>query len=141
MIDFKLNVEEEIVSIHDFFEDFVKNIDQNISERIILENPDNVNLLPKIKIDRISLIEAVGTLVYEILTTDDFSNIRVSAMLDHLKQIVVIFYFDNKDLQIKDNINEEKISKILDKQNCRFEILTTKNNTAIITIPEYRIVQ
>ena len=141
LIDFKLNVEEEIVSIHDFFEDFVKNIDQNISKRIILENPDNVNLLPKIKIDRISLIEAVGTLVYEILTTDDSSNIRVSAMLDHLKQIVIIFYFDNKDLQIKDNINEEKISKILDKQNCRFEILTTKNNTAIITIPEYRIVQ
>jgi hypothetical protein len=141
LIDFKLNVEEEIVSIHDFFEDFVKNIDQNISKRIVLENPDNVNLLPKIKIDRISLIEAVGTLIYEILTTDNFSNIRVSAMLDHLKQIVIIFYFDNKDLQIKDNIDEERISKILDKQNCRFEILTTKNNTAIITIPEYRIAQ
>jgi hypothetical protein len=141
LIDFKLNVEEEIVSIHDFFEDFVKNIDQNISKRIVLENPENVNLLPKIKIDRISLIEAVGTLVYEILTTDDSSNIRVSAMLDHLKQIVIIFYFDNKDLQIKDNINEERISKILDKQNCRFEILTNKNNTAIITIPEYRLAQ
>jgi len=60
-------------------------------------------------------------------------------MLDHLKQIVIIFYFDNKDLQIRDNVDGEKISKILDKQNCRFEILTTKNNTAIITIPEYRI--
>ena len=140
LIDFKLNVDEEIVSIHDFFEDFVKNIDQNISKRIILENPHNVNLLPKIKIDRISLIEAVGTLIYEILTTDDSSNIRVSAMLDHLKQIVIIFYFDNKDLQIRDNIDEEKISKILDKQSCRFEILTIKNNTAIITIPEYRLV-
>ena len=50
--------------------------------------------------------------------------------------------FGNKfESYLNENINVEKISKILDKQNCRFEILTTKNNTAIITIPEYRIVQ
>jgi hypothetical protein len=61
-------------------------------------------------------------------------------MLDHLKQIVIIFYFDNKDLDNKISVDEAKIWKILDRQNCRFEVLKNKNNTAIITIPEYRLV-
>jgi hypothetical protein len=140
LIDFKLNVEEEIISIHDFFEDFVKNIDQTISQRIVLESLHNVNLLPKIKIDRISLIEAVGILIYELLSRDESSILRISAMLDHLKQIVIIFYYDNKELESKINVDEAKIWKILDRQNCRFEVLKNKNNTAIITIPEYRLV-
>ena len=140
IIDFKLNVEEEVVSIHDFFEDFVKNIDQNIAQRISLEGAHNMNLLPKIKIDKISLIEAVGILIYELLSKDDVLVLRISAMLDHLKQIVIIFYFDNKDLDNKISVDEAKISKILDRQNCRFEVLKNKNNTAIITIPEYRLV-
>jgi response regulator RpfG family c-di-GMP phosphodiesterase len=140
LIDFKLNVEEEIISIHDFFEDFVKNIDQNVARRIVLESLHNVNLLPKIKIDRISLIEAIGILIYELLSRDESSILRISAMLDHLKQIVIIFYYDNRDLEDKISVDEEKIWKILDRQNCRFEILKNKNNTAIITIPEYRLV-
>ena len=140
IIDFKLNVEEEIVSIHDFFEDFVKNIDQTIAQRISLEGAHNMNLLPKIKIDKISLIEAIGILIYELLSKDDVSVLRISAMLDHLKQIVIIFYFDNKDLDNKISVDEAKICNILDRQNCRFEVLKNKNNTAIITIPEYRLV-
>ena len=140
IIDFKLNVEEEVVSIHDFFEDFVKNIDQNIAQRISLEGAHNMNLLPKIKIDKISLIEAVGILIYELLSKDDVSVLRISAMLDHLKQIVIIFFFDNKDLDNKISVDEAKIWKIRDRQNCRFEVLKNKNNTAIITIPEYRLV-
>jgi CheY-like chemotaxis protein len=140
IIDFKLNVEEEVVSIHDFFEDFLKNIDQSIAQRISLEGAHNMNLLPQIKIDKISLIEAVGILIYELLSKDDISILRISGMLDHLKQIVIIFYFDNKDLDNKISVDEAKIWKILDRQNCRFEVLKNKNNTAIITIPEYRLV-
>ena len=138
LIDFKLNVEEEIISIHDFFEDFVKNIDQKIATRIILESLHNVNLLPKIKIDRISLIEAIGIFIYEILSKDHSSVVRISAMLDHLRQIVIIFYLENKE-DDKIIVDEAKIWKILDRQNCRFEVLKNKNNTAIITIPEYRL--
>lgn len=138
LIDFKLNVEEEIISIHDFFEDFVKNIDQKIAKRIVLESLHNVNLLPKIKIDRISLIEAIGIFIYEILSKDHSSIVRVSAMLDHLRQIVIIFYLENKE-DDKIIVDEAKIWKILDRQNCRFEVLKNKNNTAIITIPEYRL--
>ena len=140
VIDFKLNVEEEIISIHDFLEDFIKNIDKDIADRIILENLHNVNLLPKIKIDRISLIEAFGVLIYEILAVDHDSKIKISAMLDHLKRIVIIFYFENNNSQITIDVDENRISKILDKQNCRFEILSNKENTAIIVIPEYRLV-
>ena len=139
VIDFKLNAEEEIISIHDFLEDFIKNIDKDIADRIILENLHNINLLPKIKIDRISLIEAFGVLTYEILNADQDSTIRVSAMIDHLKRIVIIFYFENIDPQVKMEVDEAKISKILDKQNCRFEILENKENTAIMVIPEYRL--
>jgi CheY-like chemotaxis protein len=139
IIDFKLNVEEEVISIHDFLEDFIKNIDKDISDRIILENLDNVNLLPKIKIDRISLIEAFGVLTYEMLLEQN-STVRISAMIDHLKRIVIIFYFDNSDPEIKMSVDEKRVSKILDKQNCQFEILENKDNTAIMIIPEYRLV-
>ena len=59
-------------------------------------------------------------------------------MLDHLRQIVIIFYLENKE-DDKIIVDEAKIWKILDRQNCRFEVLKNKNNTAIITIPEYRL--
>ncbi|NBX52634.1 MAG: response regulator [Proteobacteria bacterium] len=140
-IDFKLNAQEEIISLGIFFEEFLSNIDPRLASKIELTSIKNINLLPNIKIDRIILTEAVGLTIYEMLKVDTKSKILISAMTDHLKQIVIIFYLEGSDENdIKNSFKSSKISKTLDKQNCRFEILDNKKNTAIITIPEYRLV-
>ena len=141
-INFKLNAEEEIIDLKVFFAEYVENIDPTLSQRIILADTDILSQLPNIKIDRITLTEAIGLTIYEMLKIDNKFNIKINAMTDHLKQIVIIFSIQSDDVKININqlINSSKISKVLDKQNCRFEILDNKNNAAIITIPEYRLV-
>ena len=59
-------------------------------------------------------------------------------MLDHLKQLIIVFYLD-KNNENKITVDHEKLHKIIEQQNCRFEVLHNKNNTAILTIPEYKL--
>lgn len=139
IIDSKLNAEEEITSIKDFLGDFLQNIDENIGQKVVLNNIENIQHLPAIKIDRLRFYEALWLVLLEIMKNDDSSKVVISAIFDHLKQIVLVFYLDSKN-QVKIQIDEDKVKKILEKQNCRFEVLNNKNSTAIITIPEYKVV-
>jgi hypothetical protein len=60
-------------------------------------------------------------------------------MLDHLKQIVIIINLNSeKNLDVS-QINNSKISRILDKQNCRFEVVEKRKNTAVVIIPDFRL--
>lgn len=140
IIDFKLNAEEEVINLAIFLEKLVDKIDKKLSQNIVLNNIHNINLLPSIKIDKAVLSEAIGLVIFELLHLSKSSKLIISAMIDHHKQIVIIFQIQNELNNKLQDFNIAKISKILDKQNCRFEILENKMNTAIIIIPEYRLI-
>jgi hypothetical protein len=56
--------------------------------------------------------------------------------------MIIIFYLRSeiKDVNLHASLDESQISKILDKQNCRFEVLTNRENTTILTIPSFRLI-
>lgn len=139
LIDYKLKAEEEIIQLGDFINEFLENIDENFEKKIEVANPHNMHLLPSIKIDRITLIEVFGLILFDIAKAEISSKIRISAMLDHLKQIVLVFNYDSVKNYNDIFLNKEKIFKALNRQNCRFEMVDHKKNTAVIIIPEYRI--
>jgi CheY-like chemotaxis protein len=141
VIDFKLNANEESINLADFLENFAKNIDKDFSSRIVFNNMHNINLLPSIKIDKIVLIDALGNIIFEMLkNSEEQAKISIGAMLDHLKQIVIIINLHSeKNLDIT-QFNTAKISRILDKQNCRFEIVENRKNTAVLIIPDFRLI-
>ncbi len=141
VIDFKLNANEEVISLASFLENFVKNIDHDISSKITFNNLHNINLLPEVKIDKIILIDGLGNIIYELLkNSTDTATISIGAMLDHLKQIVIVINLQSEKIIDITQINTTKISRILDKQNCRFELVDSRKNTAVVIIPDFRLI-
>jgi len=41
---------------------------------------------------------------------------------------------------LKNSLDAVQISKVLDLQNCRFEVVETRENTAVLVIPSHRII-
>ena len=56
-------------------------------------------------------------------------------------QLIIIFYLKSQtpNINIKLNIDESQIGKILDQQNCRFEIADNKEGTGILSVPSFRL--
>lgn len=142
VIDSKLNANEEINSISDILNEFIQGISSKFSSRIEFETPYEEELLPKVKIDLLILKEALRKILAGMLKSDSEASVQVSVMTDHNDQMVLIFYLNSnkENTNLHANIDESQISKILDSQNCRFEIVDHKENTTVLTIPSYRLV-
>ena len=142
VIDHKLNADEEIFTIGELLNDFVSNLSEKFKSKIRLEPIFDEAATPKVKVDRLVLNEALRKIFAGMFKTDLDATIIVSVMMDHLDQMVIIFYLKSNHgkLDLKQNISESEVSKILDKQNFRFEILENKENTLMLTIPAYRLI-
>jgi CheY-like chemotaxis protein len=138
-IDQRLNTNEEIFTIFDFLNEVVASLSDKFKSRIQLEKP--VDDFPRVKIDSAVILDSLRKILGGMFKFDDKASLRISLMQDHLDQIIIIFYLDSaKKTGLEDAIDESQISKILDKQNCRFEVVQTRENTAILVIPSYRLV-
>jgi len=139
MIDFKLKAQEEIIALTEILQGVINDLKPDIGSRISLSNIESLNLLPQIKVDRFVLHESLKLILNDLAKSVNNPQIMISAIMDHLKQMVIIFYVESDDKNIEIAVDENKISSLLDKQNCRFQILTHKKN-ATISIPEYRVI-
>ena len=143
VIDHKLNAEEEVFTIGGFLDEFIGGLSEKFSSRIKFDRPFEEDSLPRLKIDRLILLDALRKIFAGLFKSDPEAMINVVVMLDHLDQLVVIFYLksQHQNIDLRDNLNESQISKILDKQSCRFDIVDAKENTAILTIPVHRLLK
>lgn len=138
-IDQRLNTNEEIFTIFDFLTEVVANLSDKFKSRIQLEKP--ADDFPKVKIDSTVILDALRKILAGMFKFDDKASLKISLMQDHLDQIVIIFYLDSaKKTGLEAALDESQISKILDKQNCRFEVVHARDNTAVLVIPSYRLV-
>jgi len=142
VIDSRLNADEEIFAISSFFEEFVSGLSDKFRNNITFEPPMEGTEVPHVKIDRLVLLEAFRKIFAGLFKSDTEGSVSVSVMFDHFDQMVLVFYLNSKieKLDIKITVDESQISKILDKQNCRFEVVENKEKTAVLTIPSYRLI-
>lgn len=143
VIDHKLNADEELLAVYTFLEEFIAGLSDKFKSRIELEKPFELETMPRVKVDRLILLDALRKIFAGLFKSDPEGAVSVSLMEDHLDQMVIIFYLKsaNKNLNLRENIDEAQVSKILDKQNCRFEVTEVKENTAVLVIPAYRLVK
>lgn len=140
-IDNRLNANEEILASFNFLQEMVASLSDKFKSRIELETPFNIAEMPKIKIDRNSLLEALRKILAGMFKFDEKAVLRINLILDHMNQLVVIFYLDSTIKSgLVNSLDAEQISKILDSQNCRFEVVETRENTAVLVVPSYRII-
>lgn len=142
VIDQKLNAEEDLVSIVSFLDDFLGNLSEKFRNRIKFEHPFNIDVIPHVKIDRLVLLDALRKILAGLLKSDVEAFVEIAVIMDHLDQMILIFYLKSQNkTDLHQNIDESQISKVLDKQNCHFEIIDGKENSAILTIPSYRLLK
>lgn len=141
VIDNKLNADEEIIGIVEFINEFISSLSERFRNRIIFETPFEPENLPRLKVDRLILLDAMRKIFAGLFKTDAEGIVNVSVMMDHLDQLIIIFYLKSQtpNINIKLNIDESQIGKILDQQNCRFEIADNKEGTGILSVPSFRL--
>lgn len=139
VIDSRLNANEEIFTIHSFLDELINNLDKKIRNRVEFEKYPETNSLPRLKIEYSVLREGIDKMLYNLFKLDSIKvNIRI--LIDHLDQMILIFYIENEStIDLSKQIEETKINKILDKQHCRIEIPVGKENSIILTIPSYKL--
>jgi CheY-like chemotaxis protein len=142
-IDHKLNVEEEVATASNFLEDFINNLSDKFKNKVSFEHLSIEHEITKIRIDRAVISEALKKILVGIFKSDQDGELKISIIVDHLKKMLFIFSFKSNQLdkhQLLSQIDEEQISKILDKQNCTFELVDGKERTAMLIIPNYRVI-
>ncbi len=143
VIDAKLNSDEEIFTILDFFAEFVGVLSQKIRDRIIVEQPFDAAGLPKVKADKSVLVDAMRRIFASLLKIDLEGKVEVSIMTDHFDQLVVIFYLKtaNQISAFTAKIDEAQISYILSKQNCTVKVVDDKEKSIVLTIPKHHLIK
>lgn len=142
VIDYKLNTKEEILPLFTFLSELISGLSDKFKNSIQLEKSSDEDLSLRIKIDRLTLLHSLRKIFAGMLKADPTALINVRLMRDHLDQMLIIFYLKSqgrnveKNVNLRNSINEQEISKILDQQSCRFEI--DDRNNAILTIPSHR---
>ena len=142
VIESKLNFDEEIFVMTDFLSQFIGGLSQKIRNRIDIETPFEANKMPRIKVDKSILIDALRRILSAMLKVDLESKISIRIMIDHLSQMVIIFYLNTK-VEVTDfsaRIGEAQINKVLDQQSCSVKVVNDKEKSVVLTLPKHRLV-
>lgn len=142
VIDNRLSVDEEIFDATSFVEAFVTGLGEKFKTKVEFEVPFESNLLPKIKMDKMVLIEAVKKILSGMFKSDTSAKINISILIDHFDQMALIFNLEtgNSEVDISETINQSEIGKILDTQSCRFETSEGKSKSSVLFIPSHRLI-
>ncbi len=142
VIDNKLNVDEEIFDITAFIEAFVKALGEKFRNKVEFERPFESHLLPRVKADKLVLVDALKKILSGMFKADTEATINIAIMIDHYDKMALIFNLNSKDpeVSVTNNLNESQIGKILDKQSCVFETSEGKSKSAVLFIPSHRLI-
>ena len=145
LIDERINANEDVYNCYDLLDEFIKALNPIIAKRIQIEDVNSKNFLPMIKCDNLVIFEALRKILAGILKINENYKVSISLVFDYRNQIAIIFYcLDGQnnayEIDLNKYINCYEIQKILDKQSCRFEILDNRKDSAILTIPNHRVI-
>ncbi|MBL6664836.1 MAG: response regulator [Rickettsiales bacterium] len=139
-IETKLNANEEVISMSNFFENFINKLNEKYRKLITFNKPFEENT--KARIDKASFVKATRKILSGLLRTDPNAKVEISTMFDQLNQMVIIFYLDSPDseLNLNEAMNLGEIKTILDEQNINIELSHNTKNTLTVYIPSFRLV-
>lgn len=144
VINNKLNPNEEVISVTNFFQSSIEKLPENLASRIVFHEPFDAENFPKIKMDKFSLVTIFKTVIAATLKCGNDSSIEISTILDNEDRIVVIFYIIGQvNAEIFTNyIKSRKIDEEVTLQGCQFDInFNEKGNNVTFVIPSFRILK
>lgn len=143
VIDSKLNTDEEILPITNFFDAFISGLGDKYQSRIKFDHPYESDSQLSLKIDKLVLVEALKKILILLFNLDSGGSVVISIMINHLDEMIIIFYLKSKieDFDLS-KISCDQINETLDQQSCQFELsLRNGQLNGILTAPSYRTIQ
>jgi len=134
----RLKEDEEIIDLLAFLQKNISELETNIKEKIHLNTVLNFSL-PKIKIEHISFAETIKKIIIEIINAEIECLLEINILLDQNKQLLIVFALKDRLHNLANNLSTNQILSDLKNQGCIFEIMQNKGNSAVLTIPEYRL--
>ena len=134
----RLKEDEEIIDLLAFLQKNISELETNIKEKIHLNTVLNFSL-PKIKIEHISFAETVKKIIIEIINAETECLLEINVLLDQNKRLLIVFALKDRLHNLANNLSTNQILSDLKNQGCIFEIMQNKGNSAVLTIPEYRL--
>lgn len=141
-IENKLDANDSIISILQFFDNFIAKLNPKYQSKILFDKPFDEEDTPNVKIDKLNFINATKKILSNLLRIDPNSQVEISITFDALNQMAIIYYLNsnNESTNIEGNFNLQEIKEILDEQSINIEISHKRNNTVMLTIPSFRLV-
>jgi CheY-like chemotaxis protein len=143
VIDSRINSDEEIFSCFEILAEIINSLTAKIKERIDISEPFEVEKFPKIKAEKEEVVDSIRKILALLLKIDLTSRLEISMMIDHLEQIVIVFYIksNNQISNLIKKIDEEAVNKFLSKISFQFRIINEESRFgAVITIPTHRLI-
>lgn len=134
----RLTEDEEIIDLLAFLQKNISELETNIKEKIHLNTVLNFSL-PKIKIEHISFAETIKKIIIEIINAETECLLEINILLDQNKRLLIVFALKDRLHNLANNLSTNQILSDLKNQGCIFEIMQNKGNSAVLTIPEYRL--
>ena len=134
----RLKEDEEIIDLLAFLQKNISELETNIKEKIHLNTVLNFSL-PKIKIEHISFAETIKKIIIEIINAETECILEINVLLDQNKRLLIVFALKDRLHNLANNLSTNQILSDLKNQGCIFEIMQNKGNSAVLTIPEYRL--
>ena len=144
VINNKLNPNEEVICVTNFFQSSIEKLPENLASRIIFHEPFDMENFPKLKMDKFLLVAIFKTVIAATLKCGHDSTIEISTILDNEERVVVIFYINGQiNTEVFTNyVKSRKIDEDATLQGCQFDInFNEKGNNVTFTIPSFRILK
>lgn len=141
VIDARIKANEEIFTISAFIAELISSFNKKIQQQIKFEPPFDEESLPRIKADKLALLESTRKIIAKLLKMSETATITISTVINHLNQIAIIFYFDSSQ-EVKNKFPVNSINDLLQQQDCHVDlkIQDSTKQQIIFTIPEYKTV-
>lgn len=145
VINKKLDPNEEVMSLEQFFKVSIKKLPENLSSKIKYYEPYDVGNFPKVKINKFKFVSIFKSVIAASIKSGPNSTIEISTILDNHDRIVVIFYVMgeiNKEV-FSNYIRSKQLEETSNSQGCQFDVNLdeSKGNNITLVIPNYRILK
>ncbi len=145
VINKKLDPNEEVMSLDQFFKNAIKKLPENLSSKIKYYEPYDGENFPRVKINKFKFVSIFKSVIAGAIKSGSESNLEISTILDNHDRIVVIFYIVGKSNRevFANYIKSKQLDELANSQGCQFDMNfdDSKGNNVTLVIPNYRIIK
>jgi len=143
IIDNRLNVEDDIFPIYDFFRNFIAKLPVNQQEKIKINKEYIDENLPMVKLNKAGFSNGLSIIFDLLFEKFDGCDVEITFMVDHFDKMAIIFYLKNlaDDCDIEHEFSNKNIESIFEEYHCSLKFGNQQHKSIVLFVPDYRLIE